>query len=186
MDFERKTLKTKKLKHNKGQIEGVPKNPRLIKDERFDKLVKSIAEAPEMLELRELIVYHNGGGEYIVLCGNMRLSALVHLGIKECPCKVLGKDTPKEKLREYSIKDNIEFGDDDWNILGDWNFDELENWGMEFEKTPTIKDELPVEVKKKCMRFYFSQEEFDFVENALSSIDEIKEYAIIKLLRDAE
>lgn len=120
----------KDIEANRGQIDGLPKNPRSIKDERFKALKKSIEDAPEMLALRELLVFpHNG--KFVVIGGNMRLKACKDLGYKELPCKVIDENTPVEKLREYTIKDNIGFGDDDWDLLKtEWDRLEVEDWGM--------------------------------------------------------
>lgn len=128
---EIKNIPIAKIETNKGQIEGLPKNPRFIKDYRFEQLKKSIEQAPEMLALRELIVYPFNG-KFIAVCGNMRLKACQELGYKELPCKVLDESTPVEKLREYAIKDNVGFGDDDMDILAnEWDTLELEEWGYE-------------------------------------------------------
>lgn len=128
---ETKNIHIKELEVNKGQIEGLPQNPRFIKDERFTALKKSIEDAPEMLALRELIVYpHNG--KFVIIAGNMRFRACKDLGYKEIPCKVLPEDTPVEKLREYTIKDNIGFGADDWDLIAnEWDIQELDDWGVE-------------------------------------------------------
>ena len=98
-------IKVSKLKNNNGQIEGLPKNPRILKDDKFIKLKKSLEDDPEMLELREVIAYDNNG-ELVVICGNMRLRALKELGIKEVPTKILPNETSVEKLKAYTIKDN--------------------------------------------------------------------------------
>ncbi len=124
-------IRTSLLEVNRGQIDGLPKNPRFIRDTRFEQLKKSILDAPEMLSLRELIVMPHGK-KYVVIGGNMRLRACLDLGYKEVPCKVLDKDTPAEKLREYAIKDNNAFGQDDWDSLAnEWNEEELKGWGMQ-------------------------------------------------------
>lgn len=129
--MERKNLNIKQLEANKGQIAGLPSNPRFIKDKRFKDLVKSIEDAPEMLEYRTLLVVPNAD-KYVVICGNMRLRACKEIGYKELPCVVLDADTPVEKLREYTIKDNIGFGSDDWDALAnEWDENELTEWGME-------------------------------------------------------
>lgn len=129
-------ISVSELSPNAGQIEGLPKNPRFIKDERFEKLVKSVKELPEMLELRELIVFPLKK-KYVVICGNMRLRAGIKAGYTEMPCKVLSKDTPPEILREIAIKDNISFGNDDFDSLAnEWDSIELENWGMEIPGVP--------------------------------------------------
>lgn len=130
---EIKNLKVSQLEVNKGQIEGLPKNPRFIKDERYKALKKSIEDAPEMLSLRELIVYPHGE-KFVVIGGNMRLRACTEIGYKEIPCKVLPAETPAEKLREYAIKDNVGFGSDDFDVLAnEWDIDELTDWGMELD-----------------------------------------------------
>ena len=121
----------KRLELNKGQVEGLPKNPRFIRDERYKALVKSIEDAPEMLILRELLVVEHGS-KFVVIGGNMRLRACKELGMETVPCKVLPADTPVAKLREYAIKDNNGFGEDDWDILAnEWDAEELQDWGME-------------------------------------------------------
>lgn len=126
-----KNIPIGEIELNKGQVEGLPKNPRFIKDYRFEALKKSIQDAPEMLSLRELIVYPHGG-KYIVIGGNMRLRACKELGFKEVPCKVLDEQTPADKLREYTIKDNNAFGDTDFDLLAnEWDTDELGDWGLD-------------------------------------------------------
>lgn len=128
-----KNIDIKDIEINKGQIEGLPKNPRFIRDKRFDALKKSIEDAPEMLELRELLVFPFGG-KYVVIGGNQRFRACRELGFRTLPCKVIDPETPVEKLREYTIKDNNGFGEDDSDILAnEWDFEELKEWGMEFK-----------------------------------------------------
>jgi hypothetical protein len=125
-----------KLALNTGQIEGLPKNPRFIRDDRFAKLVQSIKDDPEMMALRELLAYPTGK-EFVVIGGNMRLRALKELGYKEAPCKVLDKATPVEKLRAYTIKDNIGFGDHDWDgLANEWDAGELSDWGLDAALDP--------------------------------------------------
>lgn len=120
-----------KIVPNTGQIEGLPANPRIIKDEKFAALKKSLQDDPEMLELRELIVFpHNK--EFIIIGGNMRYRAAKELGIAELPCKVLKPDTPAEKLRAITIKDNIPYGQWDMDSLAnEWEVADLEGWGMD-------------------------------------------------------
>ena len=135
------------LELNEGQLEGLPKNPRYIKDEEFQKLKKSIQDSPEFLEARMLLTYPLDNGKYIVIAGNMRLRACLELGFKELPCYVFGKETPIEKLREYTIKDNANFGNWDFDELGNnWadDLDLLSSWGapVDFLKQGDW-DELP-------------------------------------------
>ena len=122
------------LDFNKGQLQGLPKNPRFFRDNRYEAMKKSISDSPEMLELRELIVYPYNDGRYVVVCGNLRLRACKELGYKELPCKVLNADTPVKKLREYATKDNVNFGENDMDIMeNEWDKSELQDWGIEFE-----------------------------------------------------
>lgn len=143
--FEKETIKIEKLLPNKGQIEGVPKNPRIIRDSRFEALKKSIQADPEFLEARELIVIPHKD-KYVVLCGNQRLKACKELGYEEMPCKVIPVGTSAKKLRAYATKDNIAFGQDDIAaLMEEWNEEELFEFGVEVvrkatEKTP--KEEL--------------------------------------------
>ena len=133
-------IHTSLLRCNEGQLEGLPSNPRYIKDEKFDLLKRSLQESPEMLHLRELLVYPHGD-TYIVIGGNMRLRAAEELGIEELPCKVLPATTPVEKLREYTIKDNNGYGDYDWDILAnEWDEMPLADWGVDMPAFDTGGD----------------------------------------------
>ena len=132
--METKNIPIGKLELNSGQIKGLPKNPRFIRDERFKALKKSIQDFPEMMEYRELIVYPVGG-KYVVIGGNMRLRACKELGFKDVPAKILPENTPVEKLREFAIKDNIAFGQLSWDDLAnEWEQTELEEWGIELQE----------------------------------------------------
>lgn len=128
--LETKLLPIELLEVNRGQIYGLSENPRFIRDERFEALKKSISDNPEMMKLRELIVYPFNE-KFVTIGGNMRLRACIALGFKEVPCKVLPFETPAEALRAYTIKDNVGFGENDWDALAnDWNPDELKDFGM--------------------------------------------------------
>jgi DNA modification methylase len=124
-------IKINKLIGNNGQINGLPKNPRIIRDAKFEKLKQSIIDDPEMLELREVIAYDNNG-ELVVIAGNMRLKASQEVGIKEVPCKILPQETSVAKLRAYIIKDNVSFGENNWDDLAnEWDVEQLEEWGLD-------------------------------------------------------
>ncbi len=121
------------LDFNKGQLQGLPKNPRFFRDYRYNEMKTSIEESPEMLELRELIVYPLPEGKFLVVCGNLRLRACKELGYTELPCKILSPDTDVKKLREYATKDNVSFGENDMDVMeNDWDKTELAHWGVEF------------------------------------------------------
>lgn len=125
-------LETSLLDYNKGQLKGLPKNPRFFRDYRYEAMKKSIEESPEMLQLRELIVFPYLD-RYIVVCGNLRLRACKELGYTQVPCKILAADTAVKKLREYATKDNVNFGENDLDIMcNEWDKTELSDWGVEF------------------------------------------------------
>lgn len=139
--LQSKFIEIHKLSLNTGQIPDVPKNPRFIKTERYEKLKKSLEDNPEMLPARELLVY-NYDGELIVIGGNMRLRAAKELGYKEIPCKVLEDLTP-EQIRAIVIKDNVSFGSDDFEQLAnEWDSIKLEEWGLEVPTFDEIQPEL--------------------------------------------
>ena len=119
------------IEPNKGQIPGVPANPRSIDVAKFKKLKASIVENPEMLSLREVLVYQHGD-KYVIIGGNMRYRALKEVGYKEAVCKVISKTATAEQLRAVAIKDNNNFGDWDFEALANlWNAEELDRWGVE-------------------------------------------------------
>lgn len=173
----------KRLELNKGQVEGLPKNPRFIRDERYKALVKSIEDAPEMLKLRELLVVEHGN-KFVVIGGNMRLRACKELGMETVPCKVLPADTPTAKLREYAIKDNNGFGEDDWDVLAnEWDAEELQEWGMELPMDWVSPDEFGDEISLpdgeqtfKTMTFMLAPEQADAIESALKIVDDAESF----------
>jgi DNA modification methylase len=127
-----------------------PTNPRIIKDDKFKKLVKSIEEFPQMLELRPIVVDSN----MVVLGGNMRLKACIAAGLKEVPIIVADQLTDAQK-GEFIIKDNVGFGEWDWDLLAnEWDVEALTDWGLElpFDNTPVLEAEeddyeAPSEIK---------------------------------------
>ena len=106
------TLPLSKLKSNTGQIEGVPANPRTLRDDKYKALVKSL-QTNNLTGVLPLKVYQHNG-EYIVLGGNQRLHALKDIGAKQVACIEIPQDTPAEVLREIVIQDNSTFGDWDF------------------------------------------------------------------------
>ena len=135
MQYESKIIPISELRTNNGQLDGVPTNPRKISKKDLEKLRKSLRDFPEMLKLRELVVVPFGD-TFVVLGGNQRLTAAKAEGFEDMPCKVLAADTPAEVLREFVIKDNQQRGEDDWDLLKDWDADELQEWGVDFDKKP--------------------------------------------------
>jgi len=113
------------------QIKSNPKNPRVIKDDKFQKLVKSIKEFPEMLDKRPLVCFTDTDGKYVVLGGNMRLKAAKEIGMKELPIS-LADDWTEEQKNQFLIKDNVGFGEWNWDELNsDWDTEKLKDWGLD-------------------------------------------------------
>lgn len=111
-----------------------PNNPRQIKDDKFKKLVESIKNFPEMLSLRPIVVNDN----MVVLGGNMRLKACKDAGLKEVPI-IKASELTDEQQKEFIIKDNVGFGEWDWDQLAnEWDVEQLTDWGLD---VPTIMEE---------------------------------------------
>ena len=105
-------------------------NPRILKDDKFKKLVQSIKDFPEMLEIRPIVV----NNEMMVLGGNMRLKAIQEIGLKEVPI-IKAENLTEEQEREFLIKDNVGFGEWDWDALAnDWDYKELVDWALDVPK----------------------------------------------------
>ena len=118
-----------------------PNNPRVIKDEKFNKLVQSIQEFPQMLSIRPIVV----NSDMIVLGGNMRLKACKAAGLKEVAI-IKAEDLTEEQQREFIIKDNVGFGEWDWQMLGsEWDTEQLEEWGLD---VPTFDEPVQLEAEE--------------------------------------
>jgi DNA modification methylase len=112
---------------NINEIKPNPNNPRIIKDDKFKKLVKSIQDFPQMLELRPIVIDENN----IVLGGNMRLKACIEAGLKDVPVKQ-AKELTEEQKKEFIVKDNVGYGEWDWDDLANnWDAQELTEWGLD-------------------------------------------------------
>lgn len=113
----------------KARIEDIKpntENPRLIKDFKFTKLVQSVKDFPKMLELRPIVV----NDDNVILGGNMRYKACVEAGIKEVTI-VKAKDLTEEQQKEFIVKDNVGFGEWDWDVLAnEWDVQKLDEWGL--------------------------------------------------------
>ena len=156
-------LKINELKPNES-------NPRIIKEAKFKKLVKSIKDFPEMLELRPIILDENN----VILGGNMRYKACVAAGLKEVPVKI-AKGLTEEQKEEFIVKDNVGFGEWDWDILGnEWNNEKLGEWGMDVWQPEeavdySVLDDLDLgstlldkeEAVKRAIQIEFEPEHYD-------------------------
>jgi ParB-like chromosome segregation protein Spo0J len=118
------------------EVKSNPNNPRIIKDDKFTKLVKSIKEFPKMLEIRPIVV----NADMIVLGGNMRLKACKEAGLKEVPV-IFADDLTEDEQKQFIIKDNVGFGEWDWDMLAnEWEPELLEDWGLEVWKSDPVVD----------------------------------------------
>jgi DNA modification methylase len=132
-------MKTKTVKIS--DIKTNPNNPRLIKDDKFKKLVKSIQDFPQMLEIRPIVVNQ----DMIVLGGNMRLKACKEAGLKEIPI-IYADDLTEDQQRQFIIKDNVGFGEWDWEMIAnEWDAEQLDEWGLD---VPDFSPNQILEAKK--------------------------------------
>jgi DNA modification methylase len=122
------------------EIKSNPNNPRIIKDDKFRKLVNSIQEFPKMLEIRPIVV----NADMIVLGGNMRLKACKEAGLKEVPV-IFAHDLTEDEQKQFIIKDNVGFGEWDWDMIAnEWDAEQVEEWGLDIPEF-SIKEELEAE-----------------------------------------
>ncbi len=122
-------MKTQKVKLS--EIKRNPDNPRLIKDNKYKKLVTSIIEFPEMLEIRPIVV----NDDMVVLGGNMRLKACQEAKLREVPIIKASKLTA-EQQREFIVKDNVGFGEWDWDMVAnEWDAEKVQEWGLDLPFT---------------------------------------------------
>ena len=161
------------------EVKTNPNNPRLIRDDKFKKLVKSIKEFPQMLELRPIVV----NDDMIVLGGNMRLKACKEAGLKEVPI-IKASDLTDEQQKEFIVKDNVGFGEWDWDILAnEWNSVELEDWGIDsWQNMDDIEtsEEFSLADGDKApfqqMTFTLANEQAEQIKNAITDIKTTEEY----------
>jgi ParB-like chromosome segregation protein Spo0J len=119
------------------EIKSNPNNPRIIKDDKFKKLVKSIREFPEMLKLRPIVV----NSDMIVLGGNMRLKACIEAGLKEVNV-IIADELTEDQQKEFIIKDNVGFGEWDWEVINsEWDIEKIGEWGLDMPDAFNFLDE---------------------------------------------
>ena len=157
-----------------------PNNPRLIKDDKFEKLVKSIKEFPEMLDIRPIVV----NSDMVILGGNMRFKACKEAGLKEIPV-IVADNLTEEQQREFLIKDNTSGGEWDFEVLAnEWDNEQLEDWGLDLVGFDIDSDEfgedfnLPDGDKSpfQQMTFTLADEQADQIKNAIADIKATEEY----------
>ena len=171
------------------QLKSNPNNPRLIKDEKFKKLVTSLREFPEMMEKRPMVCVTDTDGKLYPLGGNMRLKALQELKYKEIPDAwvMLADEWSEEKRKEFTIKDNVSFGEFDWDTLAnEWDAEELTEWGLDipdFEKIDKMEDGETIECEKSVQ--LEPPMEYILIMAEPNSVDweELKEMLKLKMVR---
>lgn len=142
-------MNTKKVKISEVKVN--PNNPRLIKDDKFRKLVNSIEEFPQMLDIRPIVV----NKDMIVLGGNMRLKACKEAGLSEIPI-IIADNLTEEQQREFLIKDNVSGGEWDWDLLAnEWDSQLLEDWGIDLKFSKDDEEEEIPEEKTYIPTFRF-------------------------------
>ena len=164
-------------------VKSNPNNPRIIKDEKFHKLVQSLKDFPEMAKVRPVVVNQ----DFVVLGGNMRLKAMKEAGWKEVPVEVV--DWSEEQQREFIIKDNVGFGEWDWDMLAnEWEADDLEKWGLDLPGFDANSEDfgegfsLPDGDKTpfQQMTFTLADEQATEIQNAITDIKATTEYKFME------
>ena len=162
-----------------------PNNPRLIKDDKFKKLVQSIKDFPEMLNIRPIVVNQ----DMIILGGNMRYKACKEAGLKEVP--VIVTDLTEDQQREFLIKDNTSGGEWDWEVLAnEWDTDQLEAWGLDLvgfdANAEDFGEDFSLADGDKApfqqMTFTLADEQAEQIKNAIEDIKATEEYKYCETL----
>jgi ParB-like chromosome segregation protein Spo0J len=160
-------------------------NPRTIKDRDLAKLMQSIRDNPKYFEVRPLIL-SNRTGKLVILGGNQRYEASLALGLKEVPTGLI-EGLTEEQEKEIVIRDNVNNGEWDWDLLAnDWDSVLLDQWGVNVwidEVSDLIEEKEPEPDKMKKLVFNLSESDCDFVKDALIKIDSKLEKALIKLIQ---
>ena len=166
------------------EIKANPNNPRILKDDKFKKLVTSIEKFPEMADVRPIVV----NMDMVVIGGNMRLRAMKEVGWKEAPVQIV--DWTEEQQKEFIIKDNLGYGEWDWdNLANNWDEQELTDWGLDIPNFDTegfadknkelslddVTDSMTITLK-------YTEDEYHIVKDALLKLAATPEQAIWKLL----
>ena len=160
-------------------VKANPNNPRIIKDDKFAKLVKSINEFPQMLKLRPIVV----NDDMVVLGGNMRLKACKEAGLKEIPI-IKASELTEQQQKEFIVKDNVGYGEWDWSDLANnWDSEQLEEWGLDIPGFSDVEDlgenfSLPDGDKApfQQMTFTLADEQATQIKNAIEDIKATEEY----------
>ena len=173
-------MNIKKVKIN--SITSNVDNPRLIKDFKFGKLVDSIKQFPEMLKIRPIVVNKDN----VILGGNMRYKASVQAGLKEVYI-IQADELTEEQEREFVVKDNVGFGEWDWDILAnDWDANLLEDWGLDLpidDQIDKMEEDDEIELPQSVQ--LEPPKEYILIMAEPNSVDweELKEMLQLKMVR---
>jgi hypothetical protein len=167
------------------EIKSNPNNPRIIKDDKFRKLVNSIQEFPKMLEIRPIVV----NADMIVLGGNMRLKACKEAGLKEVPV-IFADDLTDDEQKQFIIKDNVGFGEWDWDMIAnEWDAIELQEWGFDipgFDNVEDLGEDFTLPEGDKApfqqMTFTLADEQAEQIQNAIADIKQTQEYKYVETM----
>ena len=161
-------------------------NPRIIKDDKFKKLVQSIKDFPQMLEIRPIVVDENN----IILGGNMRFKACIEAGLKEVFI-IKANDLTEEQKHEFIVKDNVGFGEWDWDIIAnEFDTEKLEDWGLDLPIYINDSDEFGTDFNLpdgdkapfQQMTFTLADEQAEQIKNAMADIKTTEEYKYCETL----
>jgi ParB-like chromosome segregation protein Spo0J len=170
-----------------GKLKPNPSNPRILRDEKFLKLKASIESFPDMLNKRPIVAVTDTDGKYMVIGGNMRLRACQDLKLKEVPI-ILADEWTEEQRREFIIKDNVGFGEWDWDQLAnEWDAGLLSDWGLDVPIAQDFSDknqEIDTDsfADESIIKLTYSLEDYEKVREALSKVAATPEQAVWKLL----
>lgn len=171
---------------NINEIKPNPENPRIIKDHKFKQLVESIKSFPQMLELRPIVIDENN----IVLGGNMRLKACTEAGLTDVPV-IYAKDLTEEQKKEFIIKDNVGYGEWDWEDLANsWDVEQITDWGLDINgfdvNANELSDEFSLPSGDKSpfqqMTFTLADEQAIQIKNAIEEIKRTEEYKFVETM----
>lgn len=166
MTYQVEEIDIKKIKRN-------PKNPRFIEDSSFEKLVESVTKFPNMLKIRPVVL----NKKMMPIGGNMRYLAALKAGFKTIPV-IIAKDFTSEQEKEFMIKDNVQGGQWDWEVLAnEWDVNQLESWDLivPFEfRTVESNEESDLNAKKPTTAWYLNIE-FDSEQECQAMFDELSE-----------
>lgn len=191
--YKLEPIPLRQIAFNRGQIEGLPSNPRFVRGDNFKRLQKSLDDDPEMLQLREPILYQYQDNKYVCIAGEQRIRAEKEKGTTTLLCKVLPVDTPVEKLRAYAVKDNAHAGE--WNmdvLANEWDGVEIEEWMGNIAEWGTVEEEEEgskggnddQEEPNFTIKLDFTEDDFRVVKMAFQTIGGTPEKIVFDLLKE--